>query len=747
MLTGLLVLILGWTSTWCGVPDSLTAFNAAGGYHYYRVAGIRMQAMRFEPLAACRVAHVSVLLAGDAAQGRARLRLFGSEAGAPAPMLGEDLIAPMVLRKSRPGPEWIDVQLPKTLRIASHQFFVAVDSLAGGALLVTDADRKLPSCLAPGFDHGAQSIQTDDGRWWTNAFGYGITAFIEYEHDGEQAFEEISEHAGFEKRTTTDCGIACADYDADGNIDVLAGGRLYRNLGGGSFRDVSEVVGLRGVPRANLFFDANGDHLIDILFLGSANSKGAGSVLFLADADGRFHATNLNIPDISIPTSFSAADVDNDGYVDLFVGQGADSTGHGAGDRLLVNNRHGGFTDRTTLLGDPDTVRAGSQGSQWIDVDADGFPDLYVVHAGADGVAIWRNNGDATFSELAGRGSGMRLASGNAIGGAWRNDGPGLRPDLLLVRHAALAEAGARASAGIMAAHDELRRAGFRSVDLSDRGIPFSEYRGDIVGADIDNDGDADYICTAAAPCHFSDFYAGAPDDHFQDATAAFGLLHRSLGPRAVWLDVDNDGRPDLLTQENGALRLFRNALRDAGAYVDVDLGPGSEGARVELHAGAVHRYAEVSSGRGLLTQDPPRLHFGVADARRIDSVIVRWADGRTFVARDVPVNSVLRLAPQVERLATIGTVLSAVRAYPNPFSQDVRIVFRLERSANVRLEIIGLDGRTVVVLADGDRGAGLHDVLWDGLGADGGRMPQGRYLYRLRVDSEEAGGSLVLQR
>jgi|GEM_PF-2086707 len=72
---------------------------------------------------------------------------------------------------------------------------------------------------------------------------------------------------------------------------------------------------------------------------------------------------------------------------------------------------------------------------------------------------------------------------------------------------------------------------------------------------------------------------------------------------------------------------------------------------------------------------------------------------------------------------------------YPNPFNPETQIVYALPTAAVVGLTVYDIRGREVVRLVDLEaRGAGSHEVRWDGCNAMGRTLPSGVYVYRLRV-------------
>src|SRR5262245_38140098 len=119
-------------------------------------------------------------------------------------------------------------------------------------------------------------------------------------------------------------GVACGDVDGDGWCDVYLcglenGNRLYRNLGGWKFEDITESAGVacsNQYSAGAVFADVDGNGSLDLL----VNGLGVGTRLFLNDGKGHFHepAGNGLIRKYAA-TTMALADLDGDGYLDLYV--------------------------------------------------------------------------------------------------------------------------------------------------------------------------------------------------------------------------------------------------------------------------------------------------------------------------------------------------------------------------------------------------------------------------------------------
>ncbi|HUG10775.1 MAG TPA: FG-GAP-like repeat-containing protein [Opitutaceae bacterium] len=223
-------------------------------------------------------------------------------------------------------------------------------------------------------------------------------------------------------------GIAIGDYDGDGRPDVFVaskteGCRLFRNLGGWKFEDVTESAGLGGggwLEKAKswvglgageaadspewwkqgaAFADVNNDGWLD-LYVCRFNAP---NWLYINQGDGTFKeeaaARGLAVKDGSCMAAF--CDYDRDGWLDVFIHTNMlDVTTHPHGRRpyLLRNRGDGTFEDVTERAG----IRgeAAAHSAIWWDQDGDGWPDLYVANDFAPADSLYRNNRDGTFTNV-----------------------------------------------------------------------------------------------------------------------------------------------------------------------------------------------------------------------------------------------------------------------------------------------------------------------------------------------------------
>ena len=82
---------------------------------------------------------------------------------------------------------------------------------------------------------------------------------------------------------------------------------------------------------------------------------------------------------------------------------------------------------------------------------------------------------------------------------------------------------------------------------------------------------------------------------------------------------------------------------------------------------------------------------------------------------------------------------------FPNPFNPTTTIHFTLENTSHVTLSIYDARGRRVTTLIDDVRGAGPHEIRWDGTDAAGASVSSGVYFYRMKAGKTSLSRRMVL--
>jgi hypothetical protein len=277
----------------------------------------------------------------------------------------------------------------------------------------TDVTAELALRTEPRDVHAAMWADLDNDGDADLALGKGVVQedYTDelWRNDAGVAFENVAISANFDA-PPLGRGVTSADYDLDGDLDVLALGwltqagisnKFFRNEGDMTFTDISQLVGALTAGEQNRvasWVDYNNDGLSDVFVAPPCS-------LFQNMGDGTFSdVTNgAGIVASDECTSPAWADYDNDGDLDLYVTSGVLDpldTQLTAG-FLYQNNGDGTFTDVTAQSGTQNPYNA--RGAVWGDYDNDGYQDLYVVNAFNETTAnrLFRNLGDGSFSDLA----------------------------------------------------------------------------------------------------------------------------------------------------------------------------------------------------------------------------------------------------------------------------------------------------------------------------------------------------------
>jgi hypothetical protein len=248
-----------------------------------------------------------------------------------------------------------------------------------------------------------------------------------YHQKADGIFEEVTERAGL-KGEGFSMGVAAADYDNDGYVDLYVTGygqnHLYRNNGDGTFADVTKKLGVGGGGWSTSagWIDYDRDGRLDLFvaryldwdfekgaaLCGDArgtraychpeNFKGTTNILFHQKPDGSFEDVSVKAgiadPD-GKALGIAFADFDNDGLPDIFVAN--DSVRQS----LYHNRGDGTFEDVAVAAGagyDEDGKTFAGMGVDAADYDNDGFADIFITTLSYQTYPLYRNNGDMSFT-------------------------------------------------------------------------------------------------------------------------------------------------------------------------------------------------------------------------------------------------------------------------------------------------------------------------------------------------------------
>ncbi len=451
------------------------------------------------------------------------------------------------------------------------------------------------------------------------------------------------------------------DFDNDGHLDLYLGRFgtpiLFRNGGpetGYRFTDVSLEVGLTRFANtiATIAFDADGDGWLDLMLANYFQplnlldldttkvlpnnfdyADNGGGVTFLRNlahaSGGRRFVDETERAGLAHHTGWSLdighADLDNDGDQDVYV------AGDYGTDRLFMNDgaNAGGavtFSDVTEETLGFDTKKG--MNVDMGDYDRNGFLDIYVTNITDEYMKecnmLWHNFGDGTFMDLAKESGTCDTDWGWAAKfGDFDNDG---WEDLFVVN--GLRSRNKESNYIPVLLETTITRDG---VDLSDLGsYPNIE---DMTWSGYQK----------------QRFFSNLKDGTFKEIAAAAGVDNDFDGRGIGMGDFNNDGLLDLFQANvNQPSLLYFGATHPAGHWIELVLvgtraSRNAIGARVRVEAGGDSLLREVNGGNGYSSQSSFRLHFGLGEVTRVDSVEVRWPgpEARVETITSVPLDAI----------------------------------------------------------------------------------------------------------
>ena len=424
-------------------------------------------------------------------------------------------------------------------------------------------------------------------------------------------------------------GVAVGDYDGDGFPDlyVTQYGRsiLYHNNGDGTFTDVTEKAGVAapGWSSSAVWFDYDNDGRLDLFvcqfveFSKSINkSCGPGeegkhgyciprlykptpSWLFHNNGDGTFtdvsKASGI-VNALGKAWGVVATDVNNDGRLDLFVGNDT------VPNFLFMNRGNGRFEETATYAGvaySGDGRARSGMGVDSADFNEDGWMDLFVANIDREMFAIYQNNRDETFDDQAGPtgiGAATRLMSG------W--------------------------------------------------GLKFFDYDNDgNLDLFLANGNPDDLIENLHTQVKYQEplMLFHNTGKSFQNVSAQSGpVFARPLSARGMAIgDFNNDGGIDVLVAVNDAAPvLLRNNVGNQNHWLGVKLvgkksNPDAVGARITYQAADLKRSRTKVGGGSFLSSHDPRIVLGIGKRSKIDWLEIKWPQPSGAIERftDLPID------------------------------------------------------------------------------------------------------------
>jgi hypothetical protein len=520
-------------------------------------------------------------------------------------------------------------------------------------------------------------------------------------------------------------GVAIGDINEDGLPDLYfssnqSTNKLYLNRGDFKFEDITQQAGVTaegnwktGVAMA----DINADGLLDIFSCGVGNYKKFNSrnQVFINQGNSTFveMANDLGLAFQGFSTHVAFLDYDRDGDLDIYLLNHSVHSVRSYGDVSLRNqsDRQSGdklyenqlvpkgktfFEEVTSRAGIHNSPAGYGLGVGISDVNNDGWPDIYVSNDFHENDYLYLNNQDKTFRQVAEKSFAhtSRFSMGNDVADI-NNDG---FTDIITLDMLPKDEQVRKASAGEdpyeifqyklkFGHHVQLARNALqlnRGVDQTGNplfsdiapfaGMEATDWSWAPLLADFDNDGlkdlfvangirrrpnDMDYVAfisndSLKRNASYQEFLSHMPEGKvadvffrnkdglvFEDVSKSWTGDVPDFSNGAAYADLDNDGDLDLvLNHINQNASIYQNQ-RVTNNFLNVKLvgsatNPFAVGAKMIVYDGERIQTQELYPSRGWQSSVDYSLHVGLGLSRLVDSIKVIWPDGTYSVRRNV---------------------------------------------------------------------------------------------------------------
>jgi len=504
-----------------------------------------------------------------------------------------------------------------------------------------------------------------------------------YLNKGGLKFQDITEKAGVTGEGRWCTGVSVVDLNGDGWLDIyvsasfrkdprLRTNLLYINQGAGKdgiplFKESALSYGIAdtGFSTQGLFFDYDHDGDLDLYLVTNQINDPKTPIRFRPKVtDGsaldndRLYRNNGNGTFTNVSKEAGIliegwghaaciSDFNGDGWPDVYV-----SNDFVSNDLLYINNHDGTFTDR---LKDYFRHTAwNAMGTDVVDVNNDGLPDLISLEM------LPENNLRK-----------KRMLAGNEYYNYFNARQFGYTHQYVrnvLQLNRGIAPVG----------HPLFSEVGFMA------GIYETDWSWCPLVADFDNDGFRDLVITNGLPRDVTDLdyvsynngqgggtgnyslklvdslpivrlpgycFKNTGGYQFRNTSTEWGFTHPSFSNGGAYADLDNDGDLDLVINNiNETTFVYENTLHSPGhsakdhwltvALAGQGQNPDGIGSTVHIYYnGGQQQLYEHQPCRGYMSTDDYRAHFGLGSVTRIDSLRIRWPDGRTQLLKDLPVD------------------------------------------------------------------------------------------------------------
>jgi hypothetical protein len=506
-----------------------------------------------------------------------------------------------------------------------------------------------------------------------------------YINQGDLKFKDVTASAEVSGGKGWRNGVTLVDINNDGLLDIYVckGGYrdadeerrnlLYINQGNLSFKEEAKQYGLDddGYSMQAVFFDMDNDNDLDMyltsrpdtFYLGLSRMVSGkrnppdkcrnklyrndnGSFTEIGNQAGITHTFGYAL-------SVEAADLNNDGYQDIFV-----ANDYADNDYIFINQKNGTFKDEVKSM--TNHVSLFSMGSDIADINNDGFEDILVMEM------LPENYKRSKVSM-------PRMD----VSGFW-----------------AIADSGFQKQYMHNVLHLNQGNGFFSDVSQM-AGVSKTEWSWATLASDFDNDGNRDIFVAngyrrdlfdgdiqqkqdmyVKANMHkynssqemfekgFKDYmdiynpikvrnylFRNKGGIQFENVSEAWGFKDSTFSNGAAVADFNNDGKLDLVINNlDGEADIYKNISASNNNYLRLKLegpqkNPDGMGTKISLYYdGKMQQFFQQKTVRGYLSCNEPAVHFGVGKKDKIDSAIILWPDGKENIIKNIAANQLVKI-------------------------------------------------------------------------------------------------------
>jgi len=596
------------------------------------------------------------------------LDVYGQEGGLPDPITKFELTE--TIEKTLQASDTLcEVLFNEPIFLDTDHYFISISRIRGALKVHMDNRQGEASCNSQSGGNYSTTLYYDNmgrlfqkyNRIMVDQYLSPDTTFSEVQFlDATDELLGPKRYAGF--------AVSCGDVTGNGRLDLMIDRHLMEGKKVGPY---NKSIGKIKLPAhyglKHIFMDFENDGDLDVLIF-----RGKAVEQYINLNNNKFKKLPLKLPKVPHLSSIAYADATGNGFLDVFLTQQWEHYPKPAPNYFLESNGKT-YTDNTSLFypehkgkeNFPNRISCDTldlkatcvfdlnrntrtKEAQFSDLDGDGDLDLYLtnyfleldeyyeaiepgkfvkkdlkdhnLHKPVSDTSEYLPTSDMLPALVRGHhGTGLELVDLD-------ND---LDVDILISQ---LAHPRYILDYGHLSTTFHMNQGAGNFKPKAKSGLAYEETHATILTGDVNNDGLTDLFLTAYYGCRYADLYMQLADGSFINVSNDSGLGKLEAGEDGCFVDLDGDGRLDLLTKVDGRFKIFMNKTINKNSWIAVKLtdtkgNRDGVGAKVIVHTSEGMMMKEMGLVKGKLYQPPHQVHFGLGQ-RELEKIVVIWPDG-----------------------------------------------------------------------------------------------------------------------